>query len=89
MKCKITKVKRHNLNKNYFKSSQGFTDNHRLTDWQYYKTLVIRMFKKVLDFTLIIESQSNIFKELKIRYNQGELKGVAMVLLSLKRKLFN
>lgn len=37
MKCKITKVKPHNLNKNYFKSSQGFTDNHCLTAWQYYK----------------------------------------------------
>lgn len=37
MKCKITKVKPHNLNKSYFKSSQGFTDNHRLTAWQYYK----------------------------------------------------
>lgn len=47
------------------------------------------MFKKVLDNTLIIESQSIIFKELKIRYNQGKLRDFAMVLLSLKRKIFN
>lgn len=45
------------------------------------------MFKKVLDNTLIIESQSNIFKELK--YNQGKLRDFAMVFLSLKCKIFN